>query len=311
MAIEHTGQVTPAVVDQFCRYLRDEKQQKPATIAGYLQVIAKFYSWLELESPVDKQIKKDWKPYAKYVKPRPHFFTAAEYRKMLEACDRIGHKELDPEGNKILVIREGERDPLWWKTYISVLYWLGLRLEEVSQLIWADIDLDQGDIKIQEHDRLKGVFDWSPKGKSVRDLSMPDELVLLLKQMKLRSDETYPYVFLGKDRYEYFVKKGLPKKTWKLMNNILRRVQADFALRPASQEGDIHDLRRTFVTRWMDEPGVNARDVQSMAGHADVETTLTVYTMMREGETKNKMRKVYAKRGHGQHSKAATKSKTA
>ena len=61
----------------------------------------------------------------------------------------------------------------------------------------------------------------------------------------------------------------------------------------------------------MDEPGVNARDVQSMAGHADVETTLTVYTMMREGETKNKMRKVYAKRGHGQHSKAATKSKTA
>ena len=156
MAIEHTGQVTPAIVDQFCRHLRDEKQQKPATIAGYLQTIARFYSWLELESPVDNQIKKDWKPYAKYVKPRPHFYTTAEYRKMLEACDRIGHKELDPEGNKILVIREGERDPLWWKTYISVLYWLGLRLEEVSQLIWADIDLDDGDIKIQEHDRLKG-----------------------------------------------------------------------------------------------------------------------------------------------------------
>ena len=39
-------------------------------------------------------------------------------------------------------------------------------------------------------------------------------------------------------------------------------------------------MRRTFVTNWLRHPGMSPEEVQLLAGHEDIQTTLKIYAQV-------------------------------
>ncbi len=270
--------VTEKIVARFLARLKQQGRSL-ATCAAYLRTLAAFFSWATqpASSPITSKLISRWAPYKDRKRARPHYYTSGEYQTLLSACDAI------------TVQRAEQRNSLWWKCYIAILYHAGLRLNEAAHLIWQDIDFEKGIFTIQPHTRLKGVFEWRPKGKSRRGVPVPEEVMKFLAQMQEQQQEGIPYVFLSKSRYLEFQRKGCPHrdilcgigKTFKRIRNA-----ADIS------EGMIHDMRRTCITNWARQPGLTPKDVQILAGHEDLNTTLDIYTMVEEEDVVEKARKI-------------------
>lgn len=269
--------VNEAIVSNFLSDLK-RRGRSLATCAAYLRTLAAFFAWVNPErSPITKKLISRWTPYKDRKRARPHYYTSEEYEALLAACDSIE------------VQRAEQRDPLWWKCFIAVLYHAGLRLNEAAHLIWRDIDFERAILKIQPRVRLTGVFEWRPKGKARRAIPVSDEVMNLLIQMQEQQAEGVPYVFLSKTRYLELRRKGCPQR------DILCGIGKTFKrIRDAADisEGAIHDMRRTCITNWAKQPGLTPKDVQILAGHSDLNTTLVIYTMTSEDEVVEKTRKL-------------------
>lgn len=146
----------------------------------------------------------------------------------------------------------------------------GLRIGEVCALLWDDIDLLNGIIKVRHTVARVRANDCSnatqliidtPKTKaSVREIPISSSLLPILKRMKEKS--TSPYVtsdtnsFVNPRTYEY------------RYHRILEKCKIDSI--------NYHALRHTFATRCI-EVGVDVKSLSEMLGHANVGITLTTY----------------------------------
>lgn len=127
----------------------------PATTAAYLRVLVAFFrSARPADYPVTKQIIANWKPYKHRKRERPHYYTDDEFQRILKVCDAFKS-------------RKGQRDGLWWKTFITPLHDCGVRMNEAAHLIWRDVDFEAAELRIASHVNLKGVFPWRPKCKGL------------------------------------------------------------------------------------------------------------------------------------------------
>jgi len=236
-----------------------------ATCGTYFRALSTFLRWARpSDYPITTNLVSRWKPYKKRKRARPHYFTFEEYQSMQGACE------------KVVVRSNDHRSPLWWNCYISVLYYAGLRMNEATHLIWRDIDFDKGILCIQPHVKLKGVFEWRPKGKARRSVPVPSEVISYLAQMQHSQSEGIPYVFLSYNRYvELQNNNPRGELIWNIGKGFRRiRDLADVS------EGTIHDMRRTCITNWTKQPSLTPKDVQILAGHEDLNTTLDIYAMV-------------------------------
>jgi integrase len=127
----------------------------------------------------------------------------------------------------------------------------GLRLEELINLEWSDIDFRNKKI----HVRSK--VDWIPKGKD-RELPITKRLQSILEQLKRRARGNY--VFESPDG-----------------GKLKRKLRRDL-IRIASKCGfpdvtKIHSLRHTFASHLVMK-GVDLPTVQKLLGHSDIKTTM-------------------------------------
>lgn len=256
---------------------RHQSGKSLATCAAYLRTLAAFLRWARPEdSPIPRQLIQRWNPYKRRKRARPHYYTKEEYHALLTAC------------NSIVVNRIGQRTPLWWKCYISILYHAAIRLNEVVHLIWRDVDFNKGILKIHPHVRLKGVFEWGPKGKARRAIPVPDDVMNFLAKVQQQQEEGIPYVFVSKSRYLQLLAQDKPN------TELLHGIPKGFRhLRNVAgiDEGNIHDMRRTAITNWTKQ-GLTPKDVQLLAGHEDLNTTLEIYAMVQEEDVVEKARKL-------------------
>lgn len=294
--VEFLDDVTERTVSDFLDSLRRKGHSLP-TIALYARVLRAFFNAVRPDdNPVTKKAREAWRPYAKREKARPHYFTPAEFNTIIAACDLVGTKKVATKGRGAgkpgRGLRSSDRDGLWWKTLITLLHDCGLRIGEATNLIWRDVDFAAEVIRVQPHDGLPGILEWRPKGKQHRAVPMTPQLSDLLAKHQGRQPEGLPYVFLSSDRYAT-VKARPPKPGADLIGAVdkgFRKIRRQAGV----AEGSLHDWRRTAIINWLEMPGLTPRDVQLLAGHDDLNTTLGIYVALTNAQAVDKVKKIIA-----------------
>jgi len=183
---------------------------------------------------------------------------------------RIKHRRaLSVEECRRLISVSSEPWRSIWLTYLNT----GMRLMELVNLDWRDIDLDRRIIIVREKE------DGSVKTEAgERAIPMNDRLLEVMERLK--GEATADIVFP--------TERGTRRK-----NNMLRTLKSHLKEAGIEVDGtvDIHALRYTFITELICN-GVDPKTVQTIAGHKSIETTLKIYAQCRTDMTKNAVEKL-------------------
>jgi integrase len=186
------------------------------------------------------------------------------------------------------------------KLALTITLELGLRRGELSGLTWDNIDFKNNKIRI-ENNFIKtnaGVKVTTPKTEeSKRTLIISDSLVSSLKQHKKILNQnrlTYGEFYTNEniiDRKKYnfvFVwENGIyidPNYWTHRFGRILKKLSINKRIR-------WHDLRHTNATLLLSQ-GVNFKTIQIRLGHADINTTLNIYSHVTEEMQKEASEKI-------------------
>ncbi|MEM1024487.1 MAG: tyrosine-type recombinase/integrase [Myxococcota bacterium] len=190
---------------------------------------------------------------------------ANRYKALIRAMLRLAadHHELRLDPSKIKTPREASRQRVLshqetealvshlqdkgdLEAAFAVRFLVGTacRSGELGRLLWTDVDLRAGNLIFRE-----------TKAGGSRMLDLPSGLVALLRDKKRRAEGA----------------RVLDRSIKRVSQQIREGIQA-----LGFTDTRIHDLRRTAASRML-EAGIDARTVQSITGHADLQMLLRVY----------------------------------
>ena len=188
-------------------------------------------------------IKED--PTKKLIHPKfstklPKVFTIKEMFDLLKIPD--------------LSTKFGLRD----QAILEILYSSGLRISEVVNITFADLDLDSQILTVH--------------GKGSKDRRVPIgrlAIIAISKYLMIR------HKFVKEDsKFIFLTKFGKPFST-----NSLREVLNKYIKKFAKTEGyTVHSIRHSFATHMLEE-GASLRTVQIILGHENL-TTTEIYTQL-------------------------------
>ena len=191
---------------------------------------------------------------------------AAEVRKPKAAKKSV--YILDPE--EIARLRAALDVP-WERLLVELTITTGLRSGEVRGLVWDSIDLEGRRLFVEHQATRRRADDATKTENSLRTVPVPGYLIPELKRWKLSCPPTaHGLVFPGEPD-EQGERRPLDADT--LLRNILRRALRKAGLPPLR----FHDMRHLAGTL-MSEAGVPPKRAQEILGHADIRTTLGIYT---------------------------------
>lgn len=164
------------------------------------------------------------------------------------------------------------------KTAFACYIFLGLRNAEVAGLAWKNINLLAKTISIVQNTLYVqgfGTITKDPKSeKSKRIIAIPSTLVTILSEYKLwwdKQKEVHGDLWSNTDKL--FVSNN-----GKDMNGTtLAKWLKDWEIRNGLKLITPHGLRHTNIT-FQIANGVDIKTVSSRAGHADIQTTLNIYS---------------------------------
>ncbi|MEW6049462.1 MAG: site-specific tyrosine recombinase [Candidatus Zixiibacteriota bacterium] len=233
------AQVLPADVTRFFAGL-SARGRKPATMARKISSLRQFFAFLR-ESGVTKE-----DPTSSYGAP-----TISRYHPDYlspEEIDRI-IKSVEPTA------KHARRD----RAVIEVLYGCGLRLSELINLKWSDIEFEAGFVRVLgkgNKQRLVPIGEYARR--ALTDYSE--------RTQNLTASVPHRSIFLNRFGRP-FSRVGL----WKIVKGMVRKAGISKRVSP-------HTFRHSFATHLI-EGGADLRMVQEMLGHADISTT-EVYTKL-------------------------------
>lgn len=188
----------------------------------------------------------------------------------------------------------------------------GLRLGELLALKWSDISFKDKTVTVNKSIKETYIFDENeekhfsvveqePKTKnSYRSVPINDNLLDLLKDHKKKQlidheqnkdiyvDNLLVFATPTGNYLNYSNVRKIFKKIIKKYNNSLTEEEKKTRSLPDLR---IHDLRHTFATRLF-ENGVAPKTVQSLLGHADITTTMNIYTHVMKDTKDNAIDKI-------------------
>ncbi|HAK55531.1 MAG TPA: site-specific integrase, partial [Acidobacteria bacterium] len=168
----------------------------------------------------------------KVSKPEMAFHDFPVYERLVEAA-----KSVDANAH-LIVLLGGEA---------------GLRCGEMMALEWADVDFEQGQLRVRQSEWKGHVT--TPKGGRLRYVPMTQRLTAALRDRRhLRS----PRVLIAEGR---------------TLSQKIGRDRVRWAVRRAKLEDEgVHILRHTFCSH-LAMRGAPARAIQELAGHQELSTT--------------------------------------
>jgi integrase/recombinase XerC len=169
----------------------------------------------------------------------PHFLTAEEIQRLLEAPDK---------SNEL-----GLRDT----AILEVTYSAGLRVSELVGMNDGDIDLAEGVV------RIRG------KGRKERLAALGSYAVAALRDYFAKRQPTRPGVRETPTFRNKFGGRLTTRSVARMLEKYIRQSQLDSRITP-------HTLRHSFATHLLDR-GADIRSVQELLGHKSLVTT-QIYT---------------------------------
>ena len=229
-------------VKMWMLHMIEEQHQSPRSVKRRLSALRSFYKFLLRQKKVQRDITARIIP-PKADKPLPVFFRPEE----MEAEEKNSEFRIQNSDNSF----EALRDAL----IIEMLYQTGMRQAEMLGLTDADIDLQQGQVRIFGKRRKERVV---PIG--------PNLVARIREYMAIRDEEMSD--LQSPNNAQFF-----PNLTKGKLYTIVRSKMGEVS---TLKKHSPHVLRHTFATTMLDN-GADIRTIQTLLGHASLSTT-SIYT---------------------------------
>jgi integrase len=159
----------------------------------------------------------------------------------------------------------------------------GIRKGEALALQKSSLDLDNKTLTVK-HSLAQiygeGLVLGEPKSeKSKRELALPDFTVTVLREHLKKYPNNSGFVFATSNNTPFSPR------------NILRHFKQKLEEADLPESTRIHDLRHSFIS-WLLASGTSIRDIQEIAGHAQVSTTLSIYSHVLPGYNREAAKKI-------------------
>ncbi|MCH8269064.1 MAG: tyrosine-type recombinase/integrase [Acidobacteria bacterium] len=153
-----------------------------------------------------------------------------------------------------------------YRTMVLVAVLTGLSRSELFALRWGVVDLEKGTLEVREGVYM-GRFSTPKTPNRVRRIPLSGPVVELLKRRKVQAVRDQPGDLV------FATRKGTPIGP----DNVLKRVLHPACQRLGLPQVGWHAFRHTHATL-LSDLGESLKTAQAILGHADLETTLSVYT---------------------------------
>ena len=171
-----------------------------------------------------------------------------------------------------------QKEPITYRTMITILILTGMRRGELFGLEWKDIDFNNRCIRIERTSQYIGnktIITKGPKTRSGhREIYISQSLVRVLK--KYRAWQAQRRLDVGSDWNDtdrlFTQWNGKP-----MYPDSLTKWFSKFLERNNLRKVTLHSLRHTNATIMIAE-GTDIRTVSNRLGHAQTSTTLNIYT---------------------------------
>jgi len=216
-------QLTPQQIEQWQQ--ERLKSVSPAQANKELRhlksALSKAVQWKYLENSPTKYVKQ-----SKIPKNPPRFLSKEEIKKLLSAAT---------EQMKLII-----------QTFI----YTGLRISELTNLRWQDVDFKRREIMIQAHD------DFQPKDYEARAVPIHDDLFKVLYPVKKESG----IIFTNGDSQKYSIS---------ILEKQLQKLTREAGIPNCSP----HTLRHTYASHLIMATG-DLKTLQELLGHSSIVTTM-------------------------------------
>jgi len=172
-----------------------------------------------------------------------------------------------------------------WKARILLGKTAGLRRGEILNLTINDIDFAKEKIIVQPKSETKHTWRWVVKDKERREVPLVEEVAKVLIELQEQLPQEHPYLLLTPQRYRYIMQF---KASGKLIDRVAKCPDSNFrrnwkviCKHAGIDDATFHDLRATCITEWF-EQGMMPHEIQRLAGHSSIETTMNYYVGIRE-----------------------------
>lgn len=235
-----------ATNDDIYIFLND-KNLKSKSYNRKITSIIEFYKYLSMIN-VDFKIEINRLHHIKNDKVYPRIIKIEDIKNMIAVCDQ----SLIGQRNKVIIM---------------MLYISGIRVSELCNLTYNEVNLDEGFI------RLIG------KGNKEKIIPVGDILKIVLSNY---TNNIRPLILNGLKSLYVFVNSEGEILTRQTVYNIIKQsaCKANIKLKVTP-----HTLRHCFATHML-ENGADIRSVQELLGHSDISTT-QIYLNIANQQIKN------------------------
>ncbi|QOY34229.1 tyrosine-type recombinase/integrase [Anaerobacillus isosaccharinicus] len=236
--IEHVDELSPRVVKKYMAYCLDERNNKPTSVNSKLKMLRTFARWLHSEKITKEVFTENIKTMRQDVEPK--MVRDEDIQHAIHHLRRAKRRENTFESRR---------------NYTMLLFMIGtgMRLSEIEQLDWNDIDLN-------------GYLITIGKSKSRKTQSIPlsetlaKELLDWRYYIENKFGEVPTPVFVTKTKTR-LTKNGIQLFFKRLKKNL--GIQGDFSA---------HCMRNVYIKNLL-KNGANLREVQLLARHSKIEVT--------------------------------------
>ena len=201
---------------------------RSATVARHVAAIRSFYLWMVRTKRLTYSEALELQP-PKVGSHLPRVLTEAETLRLFEG---------DSQCSKTAMIH----------SLLELLYTGGLRVSEVAELNWDDLDLCSGTILVREG-----------KGKKQRKVPIGEIGCSILRNWKQLRNEPNGPIFLNRS--------GL-----RMSSRSIRHHLKKWGIQKGIPDLHPHALRHSFATHMLDH-GADLRGIQELLGHSSLATT--------------------------------------